>query len=130
MFDGVVMADSAAGAVRDEFETWPDYVRIVPDVQADLPPRLAHIEGTDRASVQLAIAWEASLLLIDGKALLEKVKLSFIKSMGTIPLLIQAYQEGRIRAVKPLLVALEKKGHTMPPPEQMEAIRRALDLLE
>ncbi len=106
----------------------PGFLRIHADAaDMPLPARLAQVQGSDRASIQLAIHLRSRLLIIEGKALLEKVKLSFIKSMGVIPLLVQAYQEERIKSVKPLLIALERKGHEMPPANQMTALLAALE---
>jgi predicted nucleic acid-binding protein len=129
MFGRVAICRSVAEATADLWPTRPPWLDVHDDVEVDLPPRLVHVEGDDRATLQLSVHLNASLTIIDGKPLLEKVKLSFLKAMGTVPLLVQAYQEGRIRAVKPLLVALERKGHDMPPPEQMAALLRALDSL-
>lgn len=131
MFGGAVICESVDRAVQ---EIWTDtqrpaFIRVLPDQTTPLPPRLVSVQGSDRVSIELAIATDSRLLLIEGKALLERVKLSFIKSMGTIPLLVQAYQEGRIKSVKPLLVALERKGHEMPPAEQMRALTNALNEL-
>jgi len=43
---------------------------------------------------------------------------------------VQAYQTGHVKACRPLLVALERQGHEMPPPEQMAALLAALDTLQ
>ena len=131
VFGTVVVCRSTAEACASLWPgAWPDWIAVEDDRAAvELPPRMAHVQGEDRATLQLAIALGASLTIIEGKPLLEKVKLSFLKAMGTIPLLVQAYQEGRVRAVKPLLTALERKGHEMPPPAQMTALLQAIDTL-
>lgn len=128
MFEAVAMATSAADSLRLEGAALPEWLSILdPPREIEMPSRLIHLAGPDRDTVALAIALRAPMTLLEGKALLEKVKLSFIKSMSTVALIVQAYQAGRIRAARPLLVALERKGHEMPPPEQMAALLRALD---
>ncbi len=128
MFEAVAMASSAAAALRHEGALLPEWLDILePPDEIEMPPRLVHLAGPDRDTVALAIALRSPMTLLEGKALLEKVKLSFIKAMSTVALIVQAYQTGRIRAARPLLVALERKGHEMPPPEQMAALLRALD---
>lgn len=124
-----VLTPAKPGLEAEGLEEWPGFLVHRTAGPVEMPPRLVHLRGPEREAVALAIESGAALLILDGKAVLEKVKLSFIKAMGTIPLLVQAYQEGRIRAVKPLLVALERKGHEMPPPEQMQALLSALDSL-
>lgn len=132
MFERVSICDSVAAELAGRWPEArrPEWVDVHPDRSVELPPRLTHVEGTDRMTLMLSVSLNARLTLIEGKPLLEKVKLSFIKSMGVIPLLVQAYQEGRIKRVKPLLIALERSGHEMPPPEQMRALLAALDAME
>lgn len=131
MFGSVAMAQAAADAVRADGMILPGWLDIHGDVpEIDLPPRLVRVEGSDRATIMLAIHLNAPMTLLEGKAILEKVKLSFIKAMSTVGLIVQAYQTGRVKAARPLLVALERKGHEMPPPEQMAALLSALDGLQ
>ena len=133
MFDRIEMDRVVAEKLLSESIELPDWMAVAEeadDTFVELPERLRAVGGTDRRTLQLAIARNASLVLIEGKALIEKVKLSYIRSMGAIPLLVQAYQENRIRRVGPLLTALERKGHEMPPPEQLAALRRALAEME
>jgi len=132
MFGRVVICRTVADALSEIIGEVPDWLQVcedLPDGMVELPSRLESVRGSDRKTLEIAVHHRARLVLLEGKGLLEKVKLSFIKSMGVIPLLIQAYQEGRIQRVKPLLTALDRKGHEMPPPEQMEALLRALDEL-
>ncbi len=128
MFGGVAMARSAAQALRDDALELPDWLAIHdPPAGVEMPRRLIHLEGADRDTIALALSLGAPMTLLEGKALLEKVKLSFIKAMSAVALIVQAYQTGHVRAARPLLTALERKGHEMPPPEQMAALLRALD---
>jgi len=130
MFARAVTADSAAAVLRKGGVEVPDVVEVRPDpTEVEMPTRLVRLEGAERAVVALAITLDSDLLVVEGKPLLEKVKLSYIKAMGAIPLLVQAFQEERIRRVRPLLVALERQGHEMPPPEQHEALLRALEAM-
>ncbi|MFG0330569.1 MAG: hypothetical protein ACF8PN_11795 [Phycisphaerales bacterium] len=128
-FGRVLVATATAENLRDDIEEWPDWIERRTPGAVELPPRLVRVEGSDRDTLMLAIEEEATLTLIEGKALLEKVKLSYIKSMGIIPLLVEAWRDGEVRSIKPLLVALERAGHDMPPPEQMDALRLAIDEL-
>lgn len=130
MFGSVAMAQAAARAVQADGLALPEWLEVREPPEIELPPRLARVEGSDRDTILLALHLHAPMTLLEGKALLEKAKLSFIKSMSTVALIVQAYQTGQIRAAKPLLVALERKGHEMPPPEQMAALLAALDRLQ
>ncbi len=130
MFGRTVMARQAAEALRGGGLILPDWLEVHGDVpEMELPARLVHVQGTDRATIMLAIHLKAAMTLVEGKPILEKVKLSFIKAMSTVGLIVQAYQTGHVKAVRPLLVALERQGHEMPPPEQMAALLTALDAL-
>jgi predicted nucleic acid-binding protein len=132
MYDRIMMAEAAADALRADNLELPDWLEIEKTLNGsvDLPRRLVHVRGSDRHTIELAVAHDATMTFFEGKALLEKVKLSFIKSMSTVALIVQAYQTGCIKSAKPLLIALERKGHEMPPPEQMEALMQALGELE
>ncbi|MCC6909624.1 MAG: hypothetical protein IT430_16920 [Phycisphaerales bacterium] len=130
MFGRVAMAQAAARAVQADGLALPEWLEVREAPEIELPPRLARVEGSDRHTLLLALHLKAAMTLLEGKGLLEKAKLSFIKSMSTVALIVQAYQTGQIRAAKPLLVALERKGHEMPPPEQMAALLAALDGLQ
>ncbi len=99
-----------------------------------LPERIAHPHHTsasEAATLRLAIAVPASLVLIDGP-IKEKAKLSFIKCEGTVSLLVSAYREGYLSAVKPMVVALEKlgQGHVLPPADLLEALWTALEKMD
>lgn len=131
MFGRIAMARQAAEALWADGLALPEWLEIHGDVpEMDLPSRVVHVQGTDRATIMLAIHLSAKMTLVEGKAILEKVKLSYIKAMSTVALIVQAYQTGHVKAARPLLVALERKGHEMPPPEQMTALLAALDTLE
>lgn len=128
MFDGVAIAASTGAALGRSGVDLPAWVEALePPPGVEMPARLVHVSGTDRDTIALAIALGAPMTLLEGKAILEKVKLSFIKAMSTVALIVQAYQTGRVRAARPLLTALERKGHEMPPPEQLAALLKALD---
>lgn len=99
-----------------------------------LPERVAfpqHATESEAATLKLAIAVPASLVLIDGP-IKEKAKLSFIKCEGTVSILVSAYREGYLSAVKPMVIALEKlgQGHVLPPPDMLEALWTALAKLD
>jgi len=131
MFGRVVMARQAAEALRGDGLILPGWLEVHGDVpEIGLPSRLVHMQGTDRGTIMLAIHLNAAMTLVEGKPILEKVKLSFIKAMSTVALLVHAYQTGHVKAARPLLVALEHQGHEMPPPEQMVALLAALDTLQ
>lgn len=99
-----------------------------------LPERVAfpqHATASEAATLRLAISVPASLVLIDGP-IKEKAKLSFIKCEGTVSILVSAYREGYLSAVKPMVIALEKLGHAhvLPPPDMLEALWTALEKLD
>jgi len=95
-----------------------------------LPERIAcpqHSNASQAATLRLAIAVPASVVLIDGP-IKERAKLSFIKCEGTVSILVSAFRQGHLSAVKPMVTALEKLGHShvLPPPDLLEALWTAL----
>ncbi len=95
-----------------------------------IPERVASATKSEAATLRLALAIGASLVIIDGP-IKEKAKLSFIKCEGVVSLLVRAYREGRLSAVQPMVKALEKLGHAhvLPPPHLLEALWKALDAM-
>lgn len=93
-----------------------------------LPDRVSAANASDAATLRLAIGLGASLVLLENPVR-EKAKLSFIKSEGTVSILVLAHRHGILSAVQPMVKALEKLGHgdLLPPPEQLEALWTALD---
>ncbi len=99
-----------------------------------LPPRIdfpMNSTASEAATLRLALAVPASLVLLDGP-IKERAKLSFIKSEGTLSMLVTAYRRGLLSAVPPMVKALEKLGHgdVLPPRESLEALWTALDKME
>lgn len=99
-----------------------------------LPTRVDHPMNStesEAATLRLALAIPASLVLIDGP-IKERAKLSFIKSEGALSLLVTAYRQGLITAVQPMVKALEKLGHAdvLPPRESLDALWQALGKME
>lgn len=119
----------ALGDVLPEAPPWLSVMEDRPGQQ--LPPRVAGADASDAATLRLALALPASLVLLDGP-IKERAKLSFIKSEGTVSILVTAYRRGLLSAVQPMVKALEKLGHrdVLPPPEQLEALWQALDGME
>lgn len=106
------------------------------DIEADrpeqsLPPRVANVNPSDAASLRLALAIGASLILLEEPAK-EKAKLSFFKCEGTVSILVLAHRLGHLSAVRPMVKALDRLGHShvLPPPDQLDALWKALDNLE
>ena len=108
---------------------------VLPDQpQQALPARVDHPQNAtaaEAATLRLALAVPASLVLLDGP-IKERAKLSFIKSEGTVSMLVTAYRQGLLSAVKPMVIALEKLGHgdVLPPKESLEALWTALDRMD
>lgn len=130
----IIVARSAADAAFTEGSSggscpaWID-VRTDPDPDEELPERLGQIHGSNRATIRVALKVQAMAVLLEGKRLIELTKLSFIPALSIVSVLIQAFRMDCIRSVKPLLRSLERKGFELPPPEQMQAIYKALEQL-
>lgn len=107
---------------------------VAPDQPEQLLPERVTYPGNSSASeaatLRLGIGIPASLILIDGP-IKERAKLSFIKCEGTVSILVSAYREGHLSAVRPMVIALEKlgHGHVLPPPDLLKALWTALDKL-
>ena len=87
--------------------------------------------ASEAATLRIALAIPASLVLLDGP-IKERAKLSFIKAEGTLSILVNAFRQGHLSAVPPMVKALEKLGHAdvLPPKEMLEALWKALEKLE
>ena len=105
----------------------------VMDDRADivLPQRCQYATPSEAATLRLAIGAGASLVLLDGP-IKDKAKFSFIKSEGTVSILVMAYRGGLLSAVPPMVKALEKLGHAdvLPPPDMLDALWQAIDQLD
>ncbi len=120
---------------RSNFESLADALSDAPPwliVQDDrpqqrLPGRVMDASDLELATLRLALSVPASLVLLDG-AVKERAKLSYIKAEGTVSILVSAYRQGLLSAVRPMVKALEKLGHAdvLPPPDQLEALWHAL----
>ena len=111
-----------------EMADWP-WLAIEQDrPEVELPARIAGAPAPDAAALRLALALNASLVLLEDPTK-ERAKLSFIKAEGTVAILVQAYRQGHLSAVRPMVKALEKLGHreVLPPAEQLEAMWLALE---
>ncbi len=99
--------------------------------EQSIPERVASATPSEAATLRLALASRASLVLLDGP-IKEKAKLSYIKSEGTLSLLVGAYRAGRLNAVQPMVKALQALGHgdVLPNPEMLQALWAALDKME
>jgi len=112
-----------------------DWLLVAEDQPAQsLPARVDHPMNStvsEAATLRLALAIPASLVLLDGP-IKERAKLSFIKSEGTLSLLVSAYRQGLITAVEPMVKALEKLGHgdVLPPRESLDALWKALGKMD
>ena len=138
LYGQVVIAQSSFEAMRDTYpspDAAPAWLIIHDDqAQSELPRRItsmANRDHGDEAAVQLALALSASLVLLE-EPIKEKAKLSFIKSEGTLAILVMAYREGWLSAVQPMVKALRSLGHgdVLPDEEQLAALWQALEQLE
>lgn len=124
----VLMARSNYNAATNP----PPWITPVDDVDDyALSMRVASAASPSEAiTLKTALANGASLILIDGPVK-EQVKLSFIKAEGVVPMLVTAYREGWLSAVRPMVKALIALGHedVLPPPEALDALWTALDHL-
>lgn len=131
----------AGGEVRLEpgqnFAAAPgfDWLLVAEDQPAQpLPARVDYPQNataSEAATLRLALSIPASLVLLDG-TIKERAKLSFIKSEGTLSMLVTAYRKGLLSAVEPMVKALEKLGHAdvLPPRESLAALWTALGKME
>ena len=96
-----------------------------------LPARVGSATASEAATLRLALSIPASLVLLDGP-IKDRAKLSFIKSEGTLSILVRAYREGKLSAVKPMVKALAALGHgdVLPEKAMLDALWTALDKLE
>ena len=130
----VVIARSIADAIFDVLNGTDklNYLDVQEDREdVELPSRVAGANRSDAATLRLALGVGASVVLLEDP-IKERAKLSFIKSEGTISILVQAHRLGFLSAVQPMVKALEKLGFAdvLPPPDQLQAIWRALEDLE
>jgi predicted nucleic acid-binding protein len=132
VYGSVLMARSNWQAMADVLTEVPSWMTIVDDApDQSLPLRVSiGIKPTHAATIRAALANDASLILIEGP-IKEKVKLSYIKAEGVVSLLVAAYRQGLISAVRPMVKALVALGHedVLPPPEALDALWVALDQL-
>jgi predicted nucleic acid-binding protein len=121
-----------ARSVADNIDGVPDWLTIIDDApDHPLPPRVEAAAGaSDRATLKAALAHGASMVLLDGPAK-ESTKLSFVKAEGVVSILVAAYRQGRLSAVRPMIKALSALGFddVLPPPESLDALYDALERL-
>ncbi len=127
LYGQVFMARSVYEAVEQQ-PAWLEVIDDAPD--HPLPARVASATASEAATLRAALAAGASLVLIYGP-IKEKAKLSFIKCEGAVSILVAAYREGLLTAVKLMVKALTALGHedVLPPPETLDALWTALDQL-
>lgn len=128
MFGEAAMARSCFEAMADVLPQAPPWLVVIDDrPQQPIPERIASVTASEAATFRVALAVDASLVVIDGP-IKEKAKLSFIKCEGVLSLLVQAYRQGRLSAVAPMAKALAKLGHgdVLPPPPMLDALWKAL----
>ncbi|MCE9590314.1 MAG: hypothetical protein K8S99_07300 [Planctomycetes bacterium] len=132
LYGRVTVAKTVLAALADVMPTPPAWMDVVDDRPGQaLPDRLASVTPSEGATLRLAMAIPASLVLIDGP-IKEKAKLSFIKCEGAVSILVQAFRAGKLSAVRPMVNALQSLGHAdvLPPPEALEAMWKALAAME
>ena len=128
LFGQVWIERSNFEALADVLSDAPPWLIVHDDLpQQRLPARVAVASDLDLATLRLALSVPASLVLLDG-AVKERAKLSFIKAEGTVSILVSAYRQDMLSAVRPMVKALEELGHAdvLPPPDQLEALWHAL----
>lgn len=132
IYGRVAVARSVFDAMQDVLPAPPAWLDILEDrPDQALPDRIAGGTPSEAATLRLALALPASLVLFDGP-MKDRVKLSYIKAEGTVPILVMAYRLGKLTAVQPMVKALRSLGHAdvLPPPEMLDALWVALGKLE
>lgn len=132
LYGHVAIAKGVMALLPDVMPTPPAWMEVMEDRPAQaLPERVAGASASETATLRLALAIPASLVLIDGP-IKERAKLSFIKCEGTVSILVQAYRAGKLSAVQPMVKALTSLGHAdvLPPPEALDAMWKALAAME
>lgn len=133
LYGRVTVAKSVAALLQDvpAFATAPDWWDVADDRPSQaLSERLASATPSEVATLKLAVAIPASLVLLDGP-IKDRAKLSYIKAEGTVAILVAAFRQGKLNAVKPMVNALRSLGHedVLPPPEALDALWKAIDKL-
>jgi len=131
LYGSAVIAESVLARMADVLPDPPTWLSAVPDAPDQaLPERIVRAEPSDAATLKLALSLPASLVLLDGP-IKEKAKLSFMKAEGALPLLVHAYREGHLKAVRPMVKAWQALGFhdVLPEPDQLESLWQALDQL-
>jgi hypothetical protein len=126
------MARSVFESMHDVLPAPPPWLDVLDDrPEQPLPARIADATPSEAATLRLALAAPASLVLFDGR-MKDRVKLSFIKAEGTVPILVMAYRLGKLTAVQPMVKALQSLGHgdVLPPKEMLDALWVALEKLD
>lgn len=138
MYRRVVIARSSFNnfvEVFDKPDAKPPWLDVEDDCPGqEIPSRITVMEERDESSetaIKLGLAIGASVILLEGP-IKEKAKLSFIKSEGALSILVWAYRQGWLSAVKPMVKALKALGHdeVLPDEEKLQALWEALDKLE
>ncbi len=128
----LVMGAMNFAAMSDVLPAAPAWLQVVDDAPGQaLPSRCESATASEAATLRLALALPASVVLIDGP-IKERAKLSFIKCEGTLSVLVAAYRVGKLSAVQPMVKALRALGHAdvLPDEAMLEAMWKALAGLE
>ncbi|MCC7192647.1 MAG: hypothetical protein IT444_07680 [Phycisphaeraceae bacterium] len=132
IYGRVAIARSVFQAMGDVLPIAPPWIDVLDDQpQQSLPARISGGTPSETATLKLALALPASLVLFDGP-MKDSVKLSYIKAEGTVPILVMAYRMGKLSAVQPMVKALQSLGHAdvLPSAEMLDALWGALSKLE
>jgi len=131
LFGRVLIARTNFEAMADVLAEPPDWLEVQEDrPDQALPPRVSTAGPSEAATLRLTLAMRASLVLLEDPVK-ERAKLSFIKAEGVVSVLVSAYRQDLLSAVRPMVKALDALGHAdvLPPPDQLEALWKALDAL-
>lgn len=125
----IVLARSNHDAMHDVMAEPLPFIEVIDDPpDVELPKRCLTATSGEAATIRLALALPASIVHLEGP-IKERAKLSFMKAEGTVSILVAAYREGHLSAVKPMVKALKALGHgdVLPEPAMLEALWQALE---
>ena len=129
LYDRIVISRLTFESLSDLLEERPEWLEIMDDrPEQPLPARVGSPSDSEAATLRLALAIESSMVLLDG-SIKQRAKLAFIRSEGTVSILVNAYRQGDLKAVRPMVKALQKLGHAdvLPDEEMLDALFEALD---
>ena len=128
LFGSIRVARSSAGASPAWMDAGYDWLIVEDDRPSQpLPERLAYLDAGDAATLRLALGLPASLVLLENPVK-DKARLNFIKAQGALAVLVQAYRQGYLSAVEPMVKAWRTLGYDDVLPEEaaLEHLWRAL----